>query len=86
MLTSDLFSLLPLFLLLVGGILWAVRTRGRQGSSLKSRRAYTTLLRMCLGDRAQVERLLRAEQEYAPGISEREACRRALVRLKNEKR
>jgi hypothetical protein len=42
------------------------------------------LLRMCLGDRRQVKRLIALERSRSPGISRREAIARAIESLRRD--
>jgi hypothetical protein len=67
-------------LLVVAALLW--RRFGRHAS----REAETQLRRVCLGDDAQVERLIDGEMARSPGISRAEAARRAVRRYERDNR
>jgi hypothetical protein len=64
----------------LGAWLWL---RGRSGAS---RQAETQLRRICLGNDAQVERLINGERTRAPGISRAEAASRAVRRYQRDNR
>ena len=51
-----------------------------------SRNAETRLLRMCRGDRGQVERLIEGELRRSPGIARHEAAARAVRRYERDNR
>ena len=55
----------------------------RQGSSGGSERR---LHHICLGDRAQAERLIEVERARAPGITRAEAIERAVARHQRDNR
>ena len=52
----------------------------------KERRERALLLRMCFGDQEAVDRIIVGECSRTAGISEAEACRRAIRRLQRENR
>ncbi len=63
-----------------GAALWMLGlTGGRwpEGSTTPEQ----TLLRLCLGDRSRMQRLISREYSRAPGIDYEEAMRRAIERL-----
>jgi hypothetical protein len=63
------------------GAWWWLR---RQGSSGDAER--TLLQQICLGDRAQAERLVDVELSRTPGITRAEAIERAVARHQRDKR
>jgi hypothetical protein len=50
----------------------------------RERRERAFLLRMCFGDQDAVDRIIVGECSRIPGLSEGEACRRAIRRLQRE--
>jgi len=50
----------------------------------RERRERAHLLRMCAGDESAVERIIRGECARLPGLSEAEACRRAIRLLRRD--
>jgi hypothetical protein len=52
----------------------------------RERRERALLLRLCFGDQEAVERIIVGECSRIPGLSEAEACRRAIRRLQRENR
>jgi hypothetical protein len=52
----------------------------------RERRDRAALLRMCFGDQEAVDRIIVGECSRVPGLSEAEACRRAIRRLRRDKR
>jgi hypothetical protein len=52
----------------------------------RERRERALLLRMCFGDREAVDRIIVGECSRTPGLSEPEACRRAIRRLRRDNR
>jgi hypothetical protein len=52
----------------------------------RERRERALLLRMCFGDTDAVERVIVGECSRIPGLSEAEACRRAIRRLQRDNR
>lgn len=52
----------------------------------RERRERRVLRRMCLGDEAAVERTVSGERSRNPGITEGEAVRRAIRRLRRDNR
>ena len=50
----------------------------------RERRERATLLRLCLGDEGAVERLIAGERKRSPGVSEAQACRRAIRRMRDD--
>ena len=52
----------------------------------RERRERALLFRMCFGDEGAVERIITGELSRTPGLSEGEACRRAIRRLRRENR
>jgi hypothetical protein len=44
------------------------------------------LRRLCLGDEAAAGRLIAGEQARNPGLSEAQACRRAIRRIRHDNR
>jgi hypothetical protein len=55
-------------------------------SARRERRERAELLRMCFGDQEAVDRIIVGECSRIPGLSEAEACRRAIRRLRRENR
>ena len=66
--------------IVVAAWLWLRRRSGT------SRQAETHLRRVCLGDAAQVERLINAEMTRSQGISRAEAASRAVRRYQRDNR
>ena len=66
----------------IAGAAWLWLRRGR-GTSLQ---AETQLRRICLGNDAQVERLINGEMSRSPGISRAEAATRAVQRYQRDNR
>ena len=56
------------------------------GHARRESRERTLLLRMCLGDGDTVERLIAGERSRNAGISEAEACRRAIQAIQRDNR
>jgi hypothetical protein len=52
----------------------------------RERRERATLRQLCLGDDAAVERLISGEQARSPGLTEAQACRRAIRRIRHDNR
>jgi len=77
----DDFSAIAILGLIVGAA-WLWLRRGR-GTSL---RAETQLRRICLGNDAQMERLINGEMARSPGISRAEATNRAVARYQRDNR
>lgn len=50
------------------------------------REEWQLLLNICHGDRGRARRLMRYEKDAAPGISDAEACRRAIDRYYRDNR
>ena len=79
---SDVDTVAVLVLLAVAGLAaWWVARRGSG-----SRRAETRLRQICLGNAAQMERLIEVERARAPGISRTEAATRAVLRYERDNR
>lgn len=76
--------LLPIVLLLLGLAVIGALVVSRRPPSAASLRA--RLLRLVHGDAEVLERLVAHERSQSPRISEREALRRALVRLQRDRR
>lgn len=51
-----------------------------------AQRGRKILRQMCMGDAGAVERLIAGEMKRAPGISEVEAYKRAILRIRHDKR
>ncbi len=60
------------------------RVLGFQARREREERAL--LLRMCFGDTEAVDRIIVGECSRIPGLSEAEACRRAIRRLRRDNR
>jgi len=75
-----------LFAVLIAGLVvlaaWSWHRRRGGGA----REAETKLLRICLGDTGQVERMIDAEMTRMPGISRAEAASRAVSRYERDNR
>jgi hypothetical protein len=74
----------PLALILLAGVLgvtwlWLAH-RGRRHVAEKE------LYRICLGNKAQAERLIESEMTRAPGVTRAEAARRAIERYRRDNR
>jgi hypothetical protein len=52
----------------------------------RERRERALLLRLCFGDEGAVERVIAGEMSRMPGLSEGEACWRAIRRLRRDNR
>jgi hypothetical protein len=52
----------------------------------REREDRTLLLRMCFGDAATADRLIAGERSRNPGISEAQACRRAIQAIQRDNR
>ena len=76
-------DLLPVFVVAAAafGLWWWLHRRGADFRQAESR-----LLRICLGNTEQMERLIRAEMTRAPGISRSEAASRAVFRHERDNR
>jgi hypothetical protein len=77
---SDPATILILGAVFLGAWLWL---RRRDSAS---HQAEARLRRICLGDAAQVERLISSERARAPGISRAEAANRAVGRYRRDNR
>ena len=77
---QDLIAIVILGVIVAGAWLWVRwRSDGKRG-------AESQLRRICLGDNAQVERLIANETARAPGISRDEAASRAVQRYQRDNR
>lgn len=77
----DDFSAIAILGVIVG-VAWLWLRRGRGMSP----RAETQLRRICLGNDAQVDRLINGEMSRSPGISRAEAATRAVDRYQRDNR
>ena len=77
----DNFSAVALLGVIVVAAWWWLR---RSGGA--SRRAQAQLRRICLGNDAQVERLINGELTRSPGVSRAEAASRAVQRYQSDNR
>jgi hypothetical protein len=75
---DDAAAIATLVIVVLGAWLWVRRNA--------SRKPETQLRRICLGDDAQVERLIGAEMTRAPGITRSEAASRAVRRYLRDNR
>ncbi|HKE95994.1 MAG TPA: hypothetical protein VKB34_16925 [Povalibacter sp.] len=70
--------------LLAIGVLLYLALRGKAVPVPDDTAAEEELLRLCLGDREQVERLMALESRDAPQMPRSEAARRALTALRRD--
>jgi hypothetical protein len=52
----------------------------------RGRKERALLLHMCFGDQEAASRLIQGERSRSPGLSEAQACRRAIQRLQRDNR
>ena len=77
--------MLILLVLVLAVGMWALRSRRRAGS-MQGATAYGQLLRLALGDREMVERLIGFERERDPAASRARLIRRAIARWRQDNR
>lgn len=65
---------------------WIKSALRRTLDAPRAREERATLRQLCFGDDAAVTRLIAAEHARRPGLSELEACRRAVQSIRRDKR
>lgn len=65
-------------------VLYYFASRGDAPGQIGAEEAEGKLLRLCLGDRKQAERLLALEMKKSPSINRSEAVRRAVRSLRRD--